>query len=805
MARLAGIFLIAAATLLFELSLTRIFSVTMWYYFAFLAVSLALFGLAVSGIAVHVLAEKLTRPRSAPHRAVAALGFAVTTPLALAVHLAVLPAAGDPDVFTLAVSYLAAATPFFCGGLCVSLALSHYPGEADRLYAADLGGAGLGAFAVVPLLHVIDGPGAMLVIGALGALAATAFAVEARAPRLAGLAGACLIALTAAAGLQARQPFFRIEWAKGHQEQGRVAESWSAYARLAAFDTDAPMAVDEWDMAFRTPHRRTIHAWGLSPRYDGPVPRQIVVNIDAAAATPITYRRDPGAVEHIVADISALAYAALEAPSVLLVGPGGGRDVIAALASGARQVVAVELNRDLVALVEDRFGAVSGRPYADPAVRLVIDDGRAYLARSPERYDLLMASMVDTWAASAAGAFTLSENALYTREAFDLYWERLVPDGLLSMTRWALTPPHETLRMVALAVDLLRRRGVENPSRHVFVARRSEDEIIPGVGVATLLMSPTPLSGDRLARLQAACARRGFEVLIAPGHAAPPPYAALLAAPDPQRFYVEYPYDVSPPDDDRPFFFHLLKPRDFWRGATGGPSTGVNGRALAILGRLLAVTGVLSVAFLVGPLLLTGRRGFRARGRFRFLGYFACLGLGFVLIELPLMQRFVLFLGHPIYALAVVLASLLVFGGAGAFLAGQLAGQRPRAALPVVIGALLLVTVAYRAGLPGLLAGLMGLSATAKVFAAALLLMPLGLLLGMPLPLALRHLARVPDGAPLVPWLWAVNGALSVFATVLSTTVAVGFGFSSALLLGQLAYAGALVLAVAFPATEPSG
>ena len=801
--RLAGIFLVVAATLLLELSMTRIFSVTMWYYFAFLAVSLALFGLAASAIAVHVLGSRFAASLSARHRSLAALGFALATPLALLVHLRALSGAGAPGFWALTATYLAAALPFFCGGLCVTLALSHYPHQADRLYAADLIGAGCGAFLVVFLLDRIDGPGALLVIAAVGAAAGLLFALEAQQRRLAILSAALTAAWLGAAALQAARPMIRIDWSKGQWEKARVAEVWNCFARLAAFDTNLPERIDDWDRVLRADHRRTLHGWGVSPRYHGAVPRQITVNIDAAAATPVTHGADPGAGEHVLADITSLAYAILERPRVLVIGPGGGRDVVAALASGARSVVAVELNRDLIELVEQRFGAISGRPYSDPRVRLAIDDGRSHLARSRERYDLLMASMVDTWAANAAGAFSLSENSLYTQEAFDLYWDRLTPGGLLSVTRFYFTPPRQTLRLLALALDLLRRRGVADPAQHLFVAGRPLD-FQRGAGVATLLLSKAPLAPRSLERLRDHCARLEFPVLVQPGVHPAGAFGELLEASDPASFYRRYPFDVSPPDDDRPFFFHVLKPADFWRGAAADSSQAFNAQALRVLVQLLLVSAALALVFLLGPLLLRRGAPLPARGKAVLLAYFACLGLGFVLMELPLMQRFILFLGHPIYALAVVLAALLVYSGLGSFLGGRWFGDRPRRALPLLIGLLVALTMVYRSTLAELLGELMVLQTPAKIAVAAALLLPLGLLLGMPLPLGLRYLERQPQGAGLVPWVWAVNGALSVFATVLATTLSLAYGFSAALLLGQLAYFGALLLSLGFPeGSEP--
>ena len=327
-----------------------------------------------------------------------------------------------------------------------------------------------------------------------------------------------------------------------------------------------------------------------------------------------------------------------------------------------------------------QFRAFSGDIYDHPRVHIAVDDGRSFIKRSTDRYDIIQASLVDTWAATAAGAYTLTENTLYTSEAFDDYLDHLTPDGILTITRWVF----DGLRLVSLARAACEARGVPAAPR-IAVVRHDK--------VATFLLKRSPFTPGEIARLRAVSAALGFDVLYLPGSTADNDYARLVRTPDPARFYAAYPQDVRPTTDDRPFFFHTTKLKDQFQVAFGRSMLFGNG--LSALMTLMGISAALVVLFVIGPLAVVGRAD--APGWLAWLVYFGALGAGFMLIEVAVLQRFVLLLGHPVYSLTVTLFSLLLGTGAGAALSRRLADaglRRSTAAAILAVAAITLVVIA---------------------------------------------------------------------------------------------------------------
>jgi len=748
---LFGVALTSLATLVLELTLTRLFSATMFYHFAFLAISLALFGAGASGVALYVLRERFAG-REALALPVSAALFAVTTVTALLVILAHPLSPVAPGLHTLgplAVIYGAAALPFFFAGFTLSLAVAVHAGAMSRLYFYDLGGAAAGCLLLIPALDLL---GAVDTVLGVAVAAAAAGLVLAR-PAGGRLGGALAVLLLAATGLLAWNRAtgkIDVREAKGLPQEGALFSRWNSFSRVTVVETGDP-------------ERRLIF-------------------IDADAATVL--HRDashPGKHQDQRERIDSLAYHLGGRRKVLIIGPGGGVDVMIARQFGARDVTAVEVNPLVAREVMSRepFRSYSGRLYEQPGVRLVVDEARSFIRRSRERYDLVLGTMVDTWAATAAGAFALTENNLYTVEAFHDYLDRLGPDGVLSLTRWHQEPPDQLLRLVSLGKAALAERGIAEAGRHLILVR-GEPEDGQARATATFLLKKSPFTDEEVERAEAFAARRGFAVLYSPRTRPPGDFTRLVEARDLAAVLSTFASDVSPPRDDRPFFFqsvrlsHLFHPRwarGEWRKTNLG--TGV-------LFALVGITTVVVAAFILGPLLLVRRRVARAPGRLAFLLYFACLGVGFIVIEVALVQKSVLFLGHPVYALAVVLFSLLVASGLGSLLSGRVEALRRALGrlLPGVAGLVLL----YILVLPPVFYGLVHLEAPWRVGITVALLAPLGLVLGMPMPLGIRLLAERSPG--LVPWAWGLNGAASVLGSVGAVALAMVAGFDATLLVG---------------------
>jgi spermidine synthase len=759
---LGGISCLSAAVLVMELALARIFSVTMYYHFAFMAVSIAMFGLSASSVFIYVTPQWHPADRVNGHlKRYATLFWIVTivtavTLLRLRISLRYSPG----NLIRLIVVYAVASLPFLAGGAGLALAVSRLHRDIGRVYASDLIGAASGCLVLIPVLNVFGGPGALLFAAGLSAFSALLFAMNDPAPRVA-IWAAPVAALAIALGVQGWHPWLDIHEAKDRDLSETIYSKWNSFSRIAVYEREH---VD----------------WGLSETYKGARPSSLIMDIDAGASTQIL-KGGPldGGISYLHYELTGLGYSLRPNAHVLIIGPGGGRDIWTALISGARRVEGVEVNPIIVNdVMGQRFRSFSGDVYHAPGVNVVVDDGRSYVSRSRERYDLIQASLVDTWAASSAGAYALTENNLYTVEAFESYLRHLKPDGVLTISRWYA----DGLRLVSLAQAASKRVGWQNVAEHVFVARNGE--------LATFIFKNSALTDAEIGRLIRRCDELKFGVVYAPlspSHTTPSErndYTRLITDDNPDRFYRLYPWDVSPTTDDRPFFFQTARLQDemhikFDRSLLfgGGFST---------LRTLLVLSFVLVLLFIVLPLagLSPEPMGDVVRS-VAPLAYFACLGAGFMLIEIGLTQRFVLFLGHPVYSLTVILFTLLLGGGLGSALSRRV-GRTPGTVIAVIIPAVIVAALLYAVLLPTLFDAWIGLSRPVRILLSVALLLPLGVLLGMPLPAGIRLLRT---GRPaLLAWAWGVNGAMSIFGATGSILIAMVWGFTRVATTGAIVY-----------------
>jgi hypothetical protein len=448
--RVAWAVLLVAMTLLaFELVVTRLFSVILWNHFAFLAISVALFGLGVAGVLVYALPERFSRERASSQlRACAlllpgALWFAVTVLCALPIRMDF-----KREMFAfLAAVFLTTAVPFVVGGLAIALALTHWTRSVNRIYGFDLVGSALGCLLVIGLLDRLDGPSAALALAILPALAAMVL-------RRSWFAAMVLLVAVAGTFLNAHGQLVRVRIARNNVQGPLLYERWNAFSRVTVFPSE------NW------------RGWWVSPASSDPPVATLGVQIDADAFTPlINYDGDLDAVRVLLSDVTSVAYHILPgADSALVIGAGGGKDVLAALVAGVRHVRAVELNPIIARdIVSDRFRDFTGDLYRHPRVELVVGEGRTVLRHDPARYDIIQLSMVDTSAASAAGAYALTENSLYTLEAAREFLGHLHPNGIVTTTWVNFFNLEGGNRLVALYAEALRREGHRHPERHLAV------------------------------------------------------------------------------------------------------------------------------------------------------------------------------------------------------------------------------------------------------------------------------------------------------------------------------------------------
>jgi hypothetical protein len=783
------LFLVALATLMYEILLTRIFSVTMLYHFAFVALSLAMFGMTAGALAVYLAPGVFTPDRLRDRLALAALAFPVAIGVSFLTQLSI-PFRVDPSVvaiYALAFTYAVIAIPFVMSGVVVCLALTGFPARVSRLYAADLAGAALGCVLLIPVIGYSDGPTAVLWVVFFASLGAILFTWDTSSSRMRAVATvSVLVAALVAVGhtvlVWNGSPILRILYIKGTFEAPPLYETWNSYSRVR---------VNGSQTRYEGPQ-----GWGLSPTLPASsVVRQMQMDIDVGAGTVLTgFAGDLQAIQHLKYDVTNIGYYIRREPSVLIIGAGGGRDILSALVFGAMSVTAVEINKDIIRTVNGRFGDFTGHLDRDPRVRFVNDEARSFVARSHERFDTIQISLIDTWAATAAGAFVLSENSLYTVEAWTTFLRHLTDDGLLSVSRWYFRDrPAEMYRTTTLAVEALHKLGVDDPRRHIMVVRNMQLANRPADtpdGVGTILVSPQPFSDTAMDTLEHEAARLQFDIAFSPRAAPDETYVRLTTPDGLQDFLRSYPVNIAAPTDDSPFFFNMLRLRDVVRPELlDFGKLSLNMKAVATLAVLLVTVTFLTAVCILLPLWLT-RREVHLAGAAPLFVFFIAIGLGFMLIETSQMQRLIIALGHPTYGLSVVLFALLLSSGLGSYLTASVTADTAHASGRRRLLALIVVLAAFGAATPPIARWIEPMTTPVRILAAVLLLFPAGLFMGMAFPLAMKLAST--RARELTPWFWGLNGAASVLASVLSVCIALTWSISTAFWTGWLCYVVAL-------------
>jgi hypothetical protein len=756
-----GIAATSLATLLLELALTRVFSVVYYYHFAFLAISLALFGLGAGGVFSYVIAGW----RGSLYTKLGILAAANAAAIVLCLSF-LLDRARQIDTWELATGYFVAAIPFLLSGTILSLIIADTIERVNRAYFFDLAGAAAGCLALVPLLNWVGGPNTILVSAVLFAVSAAIWFHLGRDSR--GRIAAVILGLLLVALITYNSKYFLIDvkFAKGQALKNEEYVQWNSFSRVAlrpepgsglksiVIDADAATGVARFDFAHLTPQQK------FDLAYHGP---------------GFPYLLRPGA-------------------KTLVIGPGGGWDVSRALASGSKDITGVEINPIIAnVIMRQKFPYYSNYLYFRPEVKIVVEDGRSFVRRSHDHYQVLQATLVDTWASTAAGAFALSENNLYTTNAFRDYLMHLTPDGIMSFTRWGFVPPRESLRIVSLAAAALHQLGQPEAAGNVAVVRENLQQLNHWGAQDTVLIARNPFSAGDIARIRDAAKTAGMEVVYLPGAAIHNAFTELLTASHPERFYNSYPFDVRPVTDDRPFFFYTVQPRDLWQYALHASRSSADYKinsAIPVLFGVVLISILATLIILCLPPVLLGNRVPRSRGILTALSFFLFIGAGYILIQVALIQKFVLFLGHPTYALTVIIFSMLLASGLGSFFSRRIVRGDPArliGCLGIIAGAIVaLAAVATPVAESGV-----GLPFPVKVLISVALIGPPAFAMGMPFPTMLAMLESVAPSA--VRWAWAVNAAASVMGSAAAMFLAIYTGLEMTLITGAVLYIAALL------------
>ncbi len=762
-----GVASTSLATLLLELALTRVFSVVYFYHFAFLAISIALFGLGAGGVFSYLVSGWRGSLYSKLGTLAAANAIAVVLCLSY-----LLSRTGSMATGKLMAAYFVAAIPFLLSGTILSLAIADTIERVNRVYFFDLIGAAAGCAVLVPLLNWVGGPNTILVAAVLLAVSSAIWFHLARAPRgriIGVLLGLMLVGLIT---YNYKFSLIDVRFAKGQPLKNEEFVQWNSFSRVALktdpenglksilIDADAATGVARFDFQ----HLSSQEQFDLA--YHGP---------------GFPYLLRPGA-------------------KTLVIGPGGGWDISRALASGSKDITGVEINPIIASVImRKKFPQYSNNLYFRPEVKIVVEDGRSFVRRSHERYQVLQATLVDTWASTAAGAFALSENSLYTTNAFTDYLSHLTNDGVMAFTRWGFDPPRESLRIVSLASVALKQLGQQNPAQNIAVVREDLQKLKGWGAQDTILISRNPFTPADIDRIQSAAAHAKMQVVYLPGTAYETPFRDLLLSNDVNRFYDSYEFNVRPISDNRPFFFYTVQPRDLWNfvmHASHDTADYKVNRALPVLFGLVAISIVATLIILSLPPLLLGHRLPRGKGSVRALLFFLFIGAAYILIQVALIQKFVLFLGHPTYALTVIIFSMLLSSGIGSFASKRLVRgdmQRLSRVLMIIVGAILalsfIVTPVAESGV--------ALPFPVKVLISVALISPIGFAMGMPFPTGLTLLEEIMPAS--VRWAWAINAASSVMGSAAAMFLAIYLGLQMTLVIGGLLYAAAWISAVRSP------
>jgi len=771
--------LVSLASLLLELALTRLFSVVLFYHFAFFAISVALLGLGSGGVFAHIRREWLERfdMRSLGARLCLLNSVFILASVEVVLHTPVSLQVTGQNFGKLTIIYLAAAVPFFLTGLLFSVLFARSSGQIPQLYGADLAGGASACLLVVPLLNFIGAPNALLLASAFMALAAALWAETVKLRR-AGYALAAVFALLGTANYSGK--IIDVIYAKGAYRDPKWVEyaRWNAISRIevntqlggryVVIDADATTAIMNVDPSH----------WDQ----DGaPTP----IHTGLPAKPGFNWKKS------LMSAAPSVANVLRPQGEFAIIGPGGGVDVMRAVANGSPSVTGIEINPIIANnVMRGHYAGYTFHLYELPQVHIHVQDGRSYIRSSHDKYVVVQMTLVDTWASTAAGAFALSENNLYTIEAFREYFDHLKPDGMIAITRWEFRKPREALRVVSQAIESLHQIGIADPKQHfVLIADGGLDEDGRPVLV---LAKKAPFTEAEYAAVAAHVRENPNLVWLNPspefaGLQPLPPaalaFSSLIESNDPARFAQGYAYNVSPVSDSAPFFFFTLKTRYVLENILAGTGRGMDWRinlGVVVLGMVLIISIVAVLAFLILPLALHRRHenGGRQTSIIALL-FFIAVGFGYILVEISLIQRFVLFLGHPTYALTVVVFLLLLSSGCGSVAARRWISDSNRI-LPLLglIAALILLNVLV---LPWLLSIAVGLPFFIKLMLSGLVLAPLGFLMGMPFPSGLRLVKTV-------EWAWALNAAASVLGSVMAMIIAIHYGLTVTLICAAVAY-----------------
>lgn len=786
-----AIFLVALVTIATQILIGRILSVMYYYHFAFAGITFAMFGLTAGALKVYRKSDYFSSKRTNQVLAEYSSRFALSLSLSVIFHAWLIGVALNNHIeivafFLFISSIVLLLRAFTESGVCIALLLTRFPAFTSRLYTFDLAGAALGCIVIILALFVLDPISTLLLMSTtlaiLGFVFLSAEASSSIKKRVKATAVTlCIISLIQIATLIGGSPLITLSWAKLEVITGEpVYQKWNTYSLIAvkSYEDKKPFG------------------WGFGTAQKEQI-EQKYLDIDWDAGTILTkFDGDLGKIKYLKNDIINIAYHLRSMNDVAVIGIGGGRDILSALSFGVKHVQGIELNPATTHALTHEFSDFVGHLDKRPDVSIATAEARSYLVSNQKTYDFIQISLIDTWAATAAGGLSLSESKLYTTDAWRDFMDRLNERGILSVSRWydPTLHPGEFQRMAAIAGKLFRTMYPnDNPRAHMLAAYVSR----PGAsnGIITLILSKSAFTAEEVENFVATCEKLNFQPLLTP-QKADETIAKLASGNEDQAFLDTLPLDVSASTDDRPFFFFMTRLESFFSNSqtqVSQDSTSAknnlnykNNLGVYTLLFVFIVTLFASIAYILFPLIIVSKQQkINITSAFPYMMYFGCIGLGFMLIEIAQMQRLMIFLGHPVYGLSVVLFTLLLASGIGSYLQRSVT----RAQKNLWLWPLVLCLVLSMIGIltPQITDHLKFYDTGVRILATGLITGVMGLFMGMMFPIGVA-LASV-NHETFLPWYWGINGAASVFASVFAVLLSLYYGISFTFWAGVAFYA----------------
>ncbi len=786
-----GVALISCCVLMFEILITRLISVATWHYFAFLSVSLAMFGMSAGAIRVYFNARDVGASLT-NSSALCAMFTALS--VCVFVFLPVQLSADPLNLVALTLALILFSIPFYFSGVCIALALTSFSSVFSRVYAADLLGGAIGCILVVVLSNFLDAPTVGLAVSLLLALASwlfgsmdrrnTARNATARLPVIA--ATVCGLIFTCnLISANFHHPLLTLHWVKGRAVDFTPEyEKWTPISYVTVFPY--------W--------KQEPFGWGFGSRANvGAAPEQKFLSIDGQAGTVLTeFHGDFSKIDYLKCDLSNVAHYLRPGSNVLVIGVGGGRDILSAMLFKQKSILGVELNEAIVDVLKNKFSDFTGGLSKHPGVEIVNAEARSYLERTDKKFDLIQASLIDTWAATTAGAYALAENALYTVEGWTTMLNHLSDQGVLSFTRWYIpAEPYELYRLASIASTALEKRGVSAPGKHVIAVVLMNNQL---KSIVTLLVSRHPFSDSDISRIEDVSKELGFRILYSPKASNDANLSTLLSG-KASNVISTYHVDITATTDDRPFFFNFERLSavklfdstrlNAWK-ATGDAESHY-GHASHALIYCLMICSVLAAGCIALPFFIKARNEEDQaviKPNLAAIVYFGAIGAGFMLVEVSIMMRQSVFLGNPIYAMVVVLPSMLVATGAGSYISNIFSQSHRKRNGLVILVLIVLTLISSHALADCAYVQLTGLQLFPKAIVVALLIAVPATFMGMAMPIGMREFGRAGNATS---WYWGVNGATSILASVATVALSLAHGISAAYFAGACCYAVAFV------------